>query len=110
VASGVDGFAAGGIGINVPDSLLVQLAPDVDESATNGKVALATPPTPILALGFAGLTTPGTHLLAVANKREGDADFVRMHRVKVHALDTTTGKRVTWPARGFEYLEITPEP
>ena len=111
VARGVNGFAAGGIPVSVADASLIEVAPLVDQSATNGKVALATPPTPGLVLGAGGaLNTPGVHLLAVVNEREGDADFVRTHRLKIIKVDPTTGADTTFPAKGFEYLVVSPEP
>jgi hypothetical protein len=110
VASGVDGFASGGIVVNIADTDLedeLEIHTD-DQSATAGSSALPTPaaPTAVLAGVGAGLVTNGNHGVAVVNKRASDVDVVGFFRLEVVIENSNSGGQITWPEKGFEYLLV----
>ncbi len=115
VASGANGFASAGIAIGsatypASNSVLSQLLPDEDQSATNGFGLLGTPTAPTVALGTQpGSLDNGTHWFALVNLRNSDVDELRTYRIKIIKLDTTTAEETTWPAAAssYEYLQVT---
>jgi len=115
VATGADGFAAGGISIGSAtypaddtDLLTYVVAHTNDRSTTGGNATLGTPTLPTAVLGAGAVSCDnGTHVFALVNRRESDTDTAQILNVEIVIVDRTTGNGITWPSNGFDTVTIT---
>lgn len=128
VASGGNGFAAGGIPVGDPafvppvgvtatwltapgdDTVLEQLTNPNEESITNGEtVAVAIPLAPgtVLSTPGTGTLTVGSHDFIVTNLRTSDTVIERRIDLEAELFDKSTGRPRTLPGVGGRRLEIT---